>query len=363
MGDSSVATPPQPPGNPYGAPNPYGQPNPYGPSSPYGQPQPPQPPAQPQNPYGGAIPQQAGYGYPQPQPGVPPQDGYGYPQPQPGVPPQDGYGYPQSGVPPQYGQQAAYGQGWGQPNGVNCRFCGGSPAVDVTVRAHRGMIWLMTFRSLKGPFCRTCGTAAIRDMSGQTLVQGWWGLGSAFITPITLLINLVSYNKIKALPEPEYRQGPPMDPGKPLMNRPHAVGFAVPAVAFLAILVLIIAGLAGGGTDDTGGGGGLPVVTDSPTDLPSDGAQPTDPAASPTDTSTASGGSGDLAMAGDCVRNYGSDSNPDLRVVDCAGGTYLVVKRLPDTTSGSGCPADAPTTYTHTEAGNDFVLCLKEYTG
>jgi hypothetical protein len=338
MGDSSVATPPQPPGNSYGAPNPYGQPDPYGQSNPYGQ---PQPPAQPQNPYGGAIPQQAGYGYPQPQPGVPPQDGYGYPQS--GVPPQ--YGQQAAYGQAQYGQQAAYGQsGWGQPNGVNCRFCGGSPAVDVTVRAHRGMIWLMTFRSLKGPFCRTCGTAAIRDMSGQTLVQGWWGLGSAFITPITLLVNLVSYSKIKALGEPEYRQGPPMDPGKPLMNRPQAAGFAVPAVAFLAIIVLIIAGLAGGSsTDDTGGGGGLPVVTDSPT--------------------SSSGGSGDLAMEGDCVKNYGSDSNPDLRVVDCASGTYLVVKRLPDTTSASACPADAPTAYTHTESGDDFVLCLKEYTG
>lgn len=355
MGDSSVATPPQPPGNPYGAPpNPYGQPDPYGQSNPYGPPQPPQPQA-PQNPYGDAIPQQAGYGYPQPQPGVPPQDAYGYPQP---------------GVPPQYGQQAPMGQpGWAQPNGLNCRFCGGSPAVDVDVRAHRGMIFLMTFRHLKGPFCRTCGTAAVRDMSGQTLVQGWWGMFSSVITPITLLINLVSYNKIKALPEPEYRQGPPMDPGKPLMQRPHAIGFAVPAVAILAFLVLIVAGLAGGSsTDDTGGGGALPVVTDSPTDLPtdlpSDTAGPTDPAASPTDPAAdPTGASGDLAMEGQCVKNYGSDSNPDLRIVDCASGTYLVAKRLLDTTSSTGCPADAQTTYTHTEAGNDFVLCLKEYTG
>ncbi|WP_236652367.1 LppU/SCO3897 family protein [Streptacidiphilus neutrinimicus] len=337
-----MATPPQPPAHPYGAPNPYGQPDPYGQPNPYGYPQgQPQPPAQPQGPYD-AVPQQVGYGYPQ-------------------APPQAGY--PQQGFPPPYGQQAPMGQpAWGQPNGVNCRFCGGSPAVDVTVRAHRGMIWLMTFRSLKGPFCRTCGTGAIRDMSGQTLVQGWWGLGSAFITPITLLINLVSYNKIKALPEPEYRQGPPMDPGKPLMNRPQAVGFAVPVVAFLVLLVLIIAAASGNGsTDDTGGGTTLPVVTDSPTDLPTDlptdTTQPSAPADSPTT------GSGDLATVGQCVKNYGSDSNPDLRVVDCASGSYLVVQRLTDTTSSTGCPSDAQTTYTHTEPGNDFVLCLKQYAG
>lgn len=358
MGDSSVATPPQPPpGNPYGAPNPYGQPDPYGqsnsygqpgpyappnPANPYGQPQPPQAP-QPQSPYGDAIPQQGGYGYPQQQPGIP----------------------------PQYGQQPPMGQpGWPQPNGLACRFCGGFPAVDVSVRAHRGMIWLMTFRELKGPFCRTCGTAAVRDLSGQTLVQGWWGMFSSVITPITLLINLVSYNKIKALPEPEYRQAPPMDPGKPLMQRPHAAGFLVPAVAFLAILVLVIAGLAGGGsTDNSDGGGGVPVVTDSPTDLPT--ALPTDtsaPTDAPTDTSTGSttdsgSGSGDFAVEGQCVKNYGSDNNPDLRIVDCASGTYQVMKKLYDTTSTSGCPSDATTTYTHTETANDFVLCLKQYTG
>ncbi|RAG81034.1 hypothetical protein DN069_34955 [Streptacidiphilus pinicola] len=341
MGDSSVATPPQPPpGNPYGAPNPYGQPDPYGQPNPYGQPQP-------QNPYGDAIPQQGGYGFPQ-QPGMAPP--YGQPMDQPPM-----------------GQQAPMGQaGWSQPNGLNCRFCGGSPAVDVTVRAHRGMIWLMTFRSLRGPFCRTCGTAAVRDMSGQTLWQGWWGIGSAFITPITLLINLVSYNKIKALPEPAYRQGPPMDPGKPLMQRPQAAGFLVPAVAILAVVVLVIAGLASGSSTDTSDGGGVPVVSDSPTDLPTD--QPSDTSA-PTDTPTATSsdpgslGDGNNASVGDCVKNYGTDSSPDLQIVTCASGTYLVEKRITGTTSTTGCPSDFTTSYTHTEPGNDFALCLKEYTG
>ncbi|WP_236656642.1 LppU/SCO3897 family protein [Streptacidiphilus jiangxiensis] len=359
MGDFSVATPPQPPGSPYGAPNPYGQqPGPYDQSNPYGQ-QPPQP-----NPYGNPVPQQGGYGYPQaPQPPQPQPGGYGYPQdqqpPQYQVPPQPSYGQQP------YGQQP-YGQPGMEQGGGTCRFCGGYPATDAMVRSLKGRWFFYRYTRLPGPYCRTCGTAAVRDMSAQSLAQGWWGYGSLFMVPIYLFMNLAAFNKIKALPEPApYPPGPPMDPGKPLLQRPQAAGFLVP-IAFLLVLILAVAvSLAGnsGPVYPTPG----PYVTDSPTSLPTD--TPTDtPTDLPTDTSmptdlpTDGGGiDGNLAIEGQCVKNYGTNSSPDLKIVDCGSGSgvYVVEKKLYGTTDTSGCPSDATTTYTHTETDNNFVMCLK----
>ncbi|WP_051943624.1 LppU/SCO3897 family protein [Streptacidiphilus rugosus] len=351
MGDILLATPPQPPGpgNPYGQPNPYqpAQPGPYGQPAPgYGQPAP--------NPYADQMPLQGNPYAQQPSapvaPPVPPQPGYGYPQDQ--APPQQaGYGFPQQPGPPQPMAPAEWNMP--APNGVTCRFCGGFPAVNTTVRAHRGLIIMMYFRRLPGPFCKTCGTAAVRDMSAQTLVQGWWGYGSSLITPITLFINLFAFSKIKALPEPAPNPpGPPMNPGKPLLQRPQALGFLLPVLALVLLVVAIATSSNSSDNSDPYGGGTYPVVTDSPTD----GTTPTDPA-------TSGPNSGDSAVVGDCVKNYGTDSLPDLEIVTCGSGTYQVMQKLTDTTSDTGCSSDTTQSFTHTEVGNDFVLCLKEYAG
>lgn len=123
-----------------------------------------------------------------------------------------------------------------------CRVCGCSPAVDVTYYAHRGMILLMQFRRADGPFCRNCGLATFRKMTADTLLQGWWGLASLFITPVTLLVNAALWHKVAHLEEPhaglaEHRHMP-MDPGKPLFERLSTlVGVAIPIVFVLFILL------------------------------------------------------------------------------------------------------------------------------
>lgn len=242
-----MATPPPPaPGNPYakqpqGAPQaapqaPYGYPQQVpqqgAPQAPYGYPQqaPPQAPQQPygQAPYGQAPPAQAPYG----------QAPYGQaPYAQPGP----GYGHPQ--------QQAPVGAPYGQafnPNGPVCRFCGGFPAANVKFHGHRGMLILMQFLNTPGPFCRTCGTAVMRDMSAKTMVRGWWGYGSWIFSSIALIRNSIAYNKVKvlppAMPAPGARQ---LDPGAELMKRPEAFGLLIPAglvLFFLVCLVVIAAG-------------------------------------------------------------------------------------------------------------------------
>src|SRR5437899_963676 len=71
-----------------------------------------------------------------------------------------------------------------------CRYCGNGPAVQTTFRRHTGMIIIMKFGSVAGPFCRDCGLYAFRATTGHTLLAGWWGYASFVIAPITILINL-----------------------------------------------------------------------------------------------------------------------------------------------------------------------------
>lgn len=124
----------------------------------------------------------------------------------------------------------------GSANGVYCQYCGATPAVDTTVRAHRGMVFVMQFRKVPGPFCRDCGLATFRKMTGESLWQGWWGFASFFINPITILINLFARQRIAQLPPP-IPGSPrlPADPGRPLYQRPEILG----ALFFIPFLILV----------------------------------------------------------------------------------------------------------------------------
>lgn len=314
-----------------------------------------------QNPYAEQLPPRDNPYYSAPPKGVPPQglppvppapQSYGAP---PAAPPQP-YGQPPYGQPPQpylqqpYGQpQQPYGQNpfsananaataAAQPGAVlTCRFCGGYPAVETTVRGHQGMIVLMRFRSVRGPFCRTCGTAVVREMSAKTLLQGWWGYASFLITPITLLRNLFVNRKIAALPAPFPGQpGQQLDPGAPLLRRPAALGFLIPIVALVVIIAAIAVSASGDSSPSSVSSGGL------------------------------SAGSSDSdatnAKVGDCVRNNGTDDAPDLEIVTCTGGTMIVLSKLTGTTDDAGCPQQATADFTHSGVGDDFVLCLKDFT-
>lgn len=86
---------------------------------------------------------------------------------------------------------------------LTCRICGATPAVKVTVHEHHGMIILMQMLTLKGPLCREHGMAAVKRMTGRSLLLGWWGLISLFVmNPITLFLNLIAWLKIRGLAAP-----------------------------------------------------------------------------------------------------------------------------------------------------------------
>ncbi|MGW4898477.1 LppU/SCO3897 family protein [Kitasatospora sp. NPDC004240] len=345
-----------PPQVPYGAPPPGGD-NPYATGSPYG-----------------AVPAGA-----QPQPPGPP--GYGYPTaPVPGPGPAYAAGHaPDPGHGPGYGP--------GQPGGPVCRVCGGFPAVDTSVRAHQGLIVVMRFLKQPGPFCRTCGTALVRDMSASTLVLGWWGFLSAFFAPATLLRNLAAYNRIKQLPPPvPGTHGPQLDPGVPLTKRPQIFMLVLPVISVTSMIVLIATGaLAGSG--DRGHSSydqprALPTVTvpsfPAPTfSMPSFSLPPipeitTSPLPRPSATPSRPGGDVERAKAGDCLRNENQtgasgtkDPNPRLSVLDCSDprAQYKVVAKVPGATDGQNACEKYPDAeiWFRRDGGttaSSFVLCL-----
>ncbi|MGZ0145711.1 LppU/SCO3897 family protein [Kribbella sp. WER1] len=283
------------------------------------------PPQPPQGPYAG---QPDGYG-------PPPQQFPQYGQPGPQDRPQDQQQGQQYGGAPQYqgqpgpyqqqyaGQQAPqYGQyqqgqqqaqSFPQYNGPQeqmiCRFCGGYPAVQATVRGHQGLIILMRFLKLQGPFCRTCGMASVRDMTSKSLWQGWWGIGSSIINPITMLMNIGPMQKFKSLPEPTPGPGRPMNPGKPLFQRPAILGLLLP-IAVIALIVFA----------------NLNSVENK-------------------------------AQVGACVVNKGTSSVPDVKVVDCSSSDaeYRVIDKL-NSTDESQCGDNADATYVDEKA--NYTLCL-----
>jgi hypothetical protein len=130
----------------------------------------------------------------------------------------------------------------GQP--LACKLCGSTPAANMTIHEHNGRLLWMVHKTNKGPFCRDCGTALLRHHQNSTLFQGWFGIFSFFITPITLLLNLGPWRKVKALgppqrdPNVESKIPAPLNPGKPLLRRPgpYVAGVVVAAVlVFFAV--------------------------------------------------------------------------------------------------------------------------------
>lgn len=291
-------TPPLPPSN-----NPYVGPPAAGGG--YG------PPAQPRQSFGqpsqqtfGQQPQQhqQSFGQQPPQSFGPPTQPFGQPTQPFGMPPQAGPG-PGFAAPP-VGPGAA----------LSCRFCGSVPAVSATVRGHQGFLVVMRFLKLEGPFCRSCGIATHREMTAKSLWQGWWGVGSSIINPITMLRNLPQRAKFNQLAEPvPGAPGQPMNPGKPLFRRPAILGFLVP-IAVIAVIALSVQG------------------------------------------------NPKYAGVGDCVQNNGTTSAPDVAVVDCgsANAEFKIVGKLKDSTNYNDCEQFSGYTasYTEEQGSSKYTLCL-----
>ncbi|MEU1824088.1 hypothetical protein ABZ502_16875 [Streptomyces abikoensis] len=176
------------------------------------------------------------------------------------------------------------------------------PAVRAMVRGHQGMVVLMRFLKRSGTFCRLCGTALHRQMTADTLSQGWWGPLSMVITPFTVLANVLGPRRaFRRLGPPSGGWRPALDPGKRVLLRPAALLVTVPvALVLLAVPLLILIGLLAGDSEP------------------------------------------EQLSVGDCVSNSAQWPRQDLKVVVCGStpGQYRVSEEL--TGRGETCKPDGP---------------------
>ncbi|MGQ4414449.1 hypothetical protein ACN6LA_003685 [Streptomyces sp. SAS_269] len=211
---------------------------------------------------------------------------------------------------------------------AGCQVCGAAPAAPVTVRGHQGMLVIMRFLRRQGVFCHTCALAVFRDMQADTLILGWWGPLSVFITPVTLLANLSALSGIRRIPAPVtpgWR--PPLDPGRPVFRRPAGILALIPLAVLgllvLAVTALIVIGLVAGPSDSGSDDAGFGSV-------------------------------GATLKAGSCARNEASWPVQELKPVDC--GSPDAQYRVIDPKSGSCAAGDYAAYSQYSDDGTSFCL-------
>jgi hypothetical protein len=84
----------------------------------------------------------------------------------------------------------------------NCDFCGQrAPVHDVSYRQNTGMLVMRQSRHYQGRACRGCSSDLFMKTTLHTLVLGWWGTISLFLTPIFIFSNIACWVGSRSLPK------------------------------------------------------------------------------------------------------------------------------------------------------------------
>ncbi|MDI5906608.1 MULTISPECIES: hypothetical protein [Streptomyces] len=121
---------------------------------------------------------------------------------------------------------------------TRCRTCAAAEVASVTVRSHQGLLVLMRWQAIDGPFCRPCGITLVRKLTVRTLCLGWWNPLSLLIyAPAALVSNAAAARRLRRLPPSVPLPGRPQaDPGAPVLRRPQAYVALIPLAAAIWLL-------------------------------------------------------------------------------------------------------------------------------
>lgn len=172
------------------------------------------------------------------------------------------------------GAAAATGRRRGRPRRQDeCRLCGSAPAVPVDLRAERSGILRTLFTggtpSERGPLCRSCGLAVLRDLTDVALCggrpTGHFGtrpsrrplladvLACGWLFNVATVVgNLSFWFRLRRLApparDPDVRSPleAPLDPGPPLRARRGAAVVGV-VVSIALVVVAVVVAVHGGG--------------------------------------------------------------------------------------------------------------------
>ncbi len=86
-----------------------------------------------------------------------------------------------------------------------CHICGSlAPTKNVEFYQNIGMLFARQYSSVKGRLCKKCINIEFKKKTLTTLVLGWWGTISFFITPFYLLNNIIRFVPTIGMSEEEY---------------------------------------------------------------------------------------------------------------------------------------------------------------
>ena len=77
-----------------------------------------------------------------------------------------------------------------------------APTIHVSLSRHVGALVLMFHKSMRGSLCKRCIGRSFGEYTLTTLLLGWWGMFSLFITPIVLINNLMVFVRSRFMPPP-----------------------------------------------------------------------------------------------------------------------------------------------------------------
>ncbi|WP_433533775.1 hypothetical protein ACQPZK_16355 [Micromonospora sp. CA-249363] len=126
------------------------------------------------------------------------------------------------------------------PADGECQFCGSHPAARVSFQSMTSIVILYVVSAQRGWMCRACGLSLYRHHTNKTLLAGWWGIGIIGI-PIFLGVDRFRLRRILRLAPPQPTPGvaahlpAPLDPGKPVIQRPGAIVSLILLTLFLLI--------------------------------------------------------------------------------------------------------------------------------
>lgn len=107
------------------------------------------------------------------------------------------------------------------------------PTRAVVFRQNIGVVLLRLSKKIEGPLCWNCIDSTFCETTLTTLVAGWWGLKSFFVTPFVLVSNVAEY--VEACRSPDLRDP---SPPRPSAKARVAVG-AVAAVGLAGTVTLV----------------------------------------------------------------------------------------------------------------------------